>query len=105
MYNSLQATHHASSVEEDKQRREEFKSLRCCALQWAYLDAMTTKAFKQQEEQAKSQIHQLHSSLVKAMDENKTLQNEIASIEHEMAVDATLHSQVHTYSTNNFVLC
>ena len=52
------------------------------------------KAFKQQEEQAKCQIHQLHSSLIKTMDENKTLQNEIVTIEHQMAVDATLHSQV-----------
>ena len=71
--------------------------MRCCALQWAYLDAMTAKAFKRQEEQAKVQMHQLHSNLVKTMDENTTLQNEIASIEHEMAVDATLHSQVCTY--------
>ena len=69
-------------------------SLRCCALQWAYLDAMTTKAFKQQEEQCEAQIYQLHSSLMKSMEENKALENEIASIEHQMAVDATLHSQV-----------
>ena len=53
-----------------------------------------TKAFKQQEEQAKAEIHQLHSSLMKKMEENKALENEIASIEHQMAVDATLHSQV-----------
>ena len=55
---------------------------------------MIGKAIRQQEEQAKSQIYQLHSSLINIMDENKTLQNEIATIEHQMAVDATLHSQV-----------
>ena len=93
----LQVTHHTrSNVEEDKQKREEFKSLRCCALQWAYIDAMTTKAIRQQEEQAKCQIYQLHASLVNIMDENKSLQNEIATIEHQMAVDATLHAQVRT---------
>ena len=54
------------------------------------------KAIRQQEEQAKCQMYQLHSSLINIMDENKTLQNEIATIEHQMAVDATLHSQVCT---------
>ena len=57
---------------------------------------MTTKAVRQQEEQAISQIYLLHSSLINVMDENKTLQNEMATIEHQMAVDETLHLQVCT---------
>ena len=43
---------------------------------------------------AGAQINQQHSSLMKTMEENKVLENEIATIEHQMAVDATLHSQV-----------
>ena len=85
-----------------KKLKEEFKSLQCCALQWAYLDAMTTKAVRQQEEQAISQIYELYNSLINVMDENKTLQNEIATIEHQMAVDDTLHSQVFTIT---LILC
>lgn len=95
VYNTLQATHHTSTAtDENKLTKEEFKSLRCCALQWAYVDAVTAKAFKQQEEQAKVQIYQLHSVLIKTMDDNKTQQNEIATIEYQMAVDSTLHAQV-----------
>lgn len=90
----IQTTHHTSNNDGEELSRDDFMSLRCCALQWAYLDAMTTKAFKQQEDQADAQMYQLHSSLMKTKEENKALENEIATIEHQMAVDATLHSQV-----------
>ena len=43
---------------------------------------------------AEAQINQQHSSLIKTMEENKALENKITTFEHQMAVDATPHSQV-----------
>jgi len=90
--------HHGSSATAaaptDKQKRQEYEALRCRAIQWAYLDIMTQKLFKQQEEQAKVELHDMYSSLVKKMEENAELQRSIDRIEHQMAVDSALHAQV-----------
>ena len=37
---------------------------------------------------AEAQINQQHSSLMKTMEENKALENEVTTFEHQMAVDA-----------------
>ena len=99
----MQFSHHhhpgssaAVAASTDKQQRQEYEALRCRAIQWAYLDVMTQKMFRQQEEQAKTELHDMYSSLVKKMEENVELQKAIDNIEHQMAVDSALHAQVGT---------
>ena len=101
----MQVPHHhhgsmaAATATTDKQKRQEYEALRCRALQWAYLDVMTQKLFKQQEEQAKAELHEMYSGLVKKMEENAELQRSIDRIEHQMTVDSALHAQVGKLST------
>ncbi|XP_065892300.1 uncharacterized protein [Dysidea avara] len=96
-YRKVPHHHHgsmaAAAATTDKQKRQEYEALRCRALQWAYLDVMTQKLFKQQEEQAKAELHEMYSGLVKKMEENAELQRSIDRIEHQMTVDSALHAQ------------
>ena len=111
----VQTPHHhdgssaTAAAPTDKQKRQEYEALRCRAIQWAYLDIMTQKLFKQQEEQAKVELHDMYSSLVKKMEENAELQRSIDRIEHQMAVDSALHAQVgwivHNSHTISLLLC